>query len=455
MTYVNEHTSKVEAGNSTVRTIEGERTALTHEVEVRLPTDAGVFRLHLYVDDAGKEHLALVMGDVSGGEGLLIRVHSECMTGDLFGSLRCDCQSQLRQAIEMIAEEGLGVLIYLRQEGRGIGLLSKLHSYNLQDEGLDTVDANTFLGYQPDGRDYEAAALILKDLGVRSIRLMSNNPDKTNAFEKNGIGITAMIPAPPRVTEENRRYLETKAVRFHHLIDLKADLPHSPEIERLLRFTNKCMAAADDRRPFITVLLNRSLNGHLVRPDMLSSEMRRELMIIRHRLRSLHHAHLLDASTLLMGLEGAESYDGLTIVLDPFLRTADLLDHADLPKRTVILIGEGADPERRREAEAAGFRTVAVPRTEDIGSVLEALEELEVTSVLIDGCPDLLPSILTDGCVDVAVCPVSPFLSSSAPGMDLRMHDAVLGFREVDFVRIDSSVICYGMPNGPSPAPRP
>jgi 3,4-dihydroxy 2-butanone 4-phosphate synthase/GTP cyclohydrolase II len=455
MAYINEHAAKVEAENSTVRTIEGERTAVTHEVEVRLPTDAGVFRLHLYVDDAGKEHLALVMGDVFGCEGLLVRVHSECMTGDLFGSLRCDCQSQLRQAIEMIAEEGLGILIYLRQEGRGIGLLSKLHSYNLQDEGLDTVDANTILGYKPDGRDYEAAALILKDLGVMSIRLMSNNPDKTNAFERNGIGIAAMIPAPPRVTEENRRYLETKAVRFHHLIDLNDDLPYSPDIDRLLRFTNKCMAAAGDRRPFITVLLNRSLNGHQVRPGMMSTEMQRELMVIRHRLLSLHDAHLVDLSELPVGPEEAGGFEGLTVVLDPFLRIADLLDHVHLPKKTVVLTGEGVDPERRRKSENAGLWTIAVPRTEDVGSVIGALKELEVTSVLIDGCHDLLPSALAHMCADVAVCQVSPFLSTSDSSICIDGHDAALGLKDLDLVRVGSSVICYGIPNGPLDAGLP
>jgi len=152
--------------------------SIRHEVAARLPTKEGIFRIHVFRDPAGREHLALVKGDVRDRENVLTRVHSECMTGDLFGSLRCDCGPQLHHAMRMIDEEREGILIYLRQEGRGIGLAQKLKAYNLQDMGYDTVDANLVLGHRAEERDYTIARDIIETLGTLSIRLLSNNPDK-------------------------------------------------------------------------------------------------------------------------------------------------------------------------------------------------------------------------------------------------------------------------------------
>lgn len=188
----------------------------------RIPTVMGEFQLCLYTDSQNdKEHLALVLGEVSGRRGVLVRLHSECFTGDVLGSLRCDCGDQLNQAMNLIAEEGMGVIIYLRQEGRGIGLLDKLRAYNLQDVGYDTVEANLLLGHQPDERDYTVAALILKDLGVDSIRLLTNNPLKIEGLQGLGVSVTARIPMQPRVTAENAAYLTTKAQRMNHLLNLR------------------------------------------------------------------------------------------------------------------------------------------------------------------------------------------------------------------------------------------
>jgi 3,4-dihydroxy 2-butanone 4-phosphate synthase/GTP cyclohydrolase II len=149
----------------------------------RIPTDVGQFQLNLYHNSQdGKEHLALIMGNVAEQHDVLVRVHSECFTGDTLGSLRCDCGPQLRLAMEQIADEGRGIILYMRQEGRGIGLLDKLRAYNLQDEGYDTVEANLLLGHQADARDYTLAALILQDLGIQSLRLMTNNPLKMESL---------------------------------------------------------------------------------------------------------------------------------------------------------------------------------------------------------------------------------------------------------------------------------
>ncbi|QVI21190.1 bifunctional 3,4-dihydroxy-2-butanone-4-phosphate synthase/GTP cyclohydrolase II [Nocardia tengchongensis] len=190
---------------------------ISRVVETRLPTRFGDFRVYGYADEhTGADHLALVLGDPS-GENALARVHSECLTGDAFGSLRCDCGEQLDAALEAVAAAGRGVVVYLRgQEGRGIGLLNKLRAYELQDGGADTVDANVRLGLPIDARDYRAAARILADLGVNSVRLLSNNPAKQSGLQANGIAVHARIPLQTQPTEHNVHYLATKRDRMSH-----------------------------------------------------------------------------------------------------------------------------------------------------------------------------------------------------------------------------------------------
>jgi 3,4-dihydroxy 2-butanone 4-phosphate synthase/GTP cyclohydrolase II len=191
-------------------------------VSVPLPTDEGEFTLHLYQCKLeGDHHLALVRGRVRGGGPVLVRVHSQCLTGDVLGSRRCDCGEQLHGALRAIARRGRGVLLYLRQEGRGIGLAAKLKAYALQDTGLDTVEANLRLGYPADLRDYGIGAQILADLGVRRIELLTNNPRKLVGLEAHGLTIVKRIPIRVKPTAHNRRYLATKRDKLGHLLDLK------------------------------------------------------------------------------------------------------------------------------------------------------------------------------------------------------------------------------------------
>lgn len=195
--------------------------------KTRIPTQYGEFQLYLYANAYdNKEHMAFVFGDVTDQDDVLVRVHSECFTGDVMGSRRCDCGEQLQLAMYTIAHAGSGVIVYLRQEGRGIGLLEKLRAYNLQDEGFDTVDANLILGHEPDQRDYRLAAYILDHLGVNSVRLMTNNPEKIESLEAWGIEVSDREPLQIPPNADNRRYLETKAVRMNHLLDLEV-LPSS------------------------------------------------------------------------------------------------------------------------------------------------------------------------------------------------------------------------------------
>jgi 3,4-dihydroxy 2-butanone 4-phosphate synthase / GTP cyclohydrolase II len=197
---------------------------------VRLPTEHGLFTAHGYrsaVD--GSEQIALVFGDLGDGLDVLVRVHSECLTGDVLGSLRCDCGPQLRAALDRVAQEGRGVVLYLRgHEGRGIGLLRKLQAYQLQDEGSDTVDANLLLGLPADARDYGTGAQILYDLGVRTMRLLTNNPDKRAGLEGYGLEVVGRIPLPVRPHPENARYLRTKRDRMGHLLDGLDEIVEEP-----------------------------------------------------------------------------------------------------------------------------------------------------------------------------------------------------------------------------------
>ncbi len=205
---------------------------LVHRVaEARLPTShAGEFKIIAYkneVDDF--EHIALVKGEISPDEPVMVRVHSECLTGDVFGSARCDCGSQLQAAMKMVEQEGKGVILYMRQEGRGIGLVNKLRAYQLQDEeGLDTVEANIHLGFKPDLRDYGIGAQILRDLGVRKMRLLTNNPKKLIGLEGYGLEAVARLPIEMVCECETRDYLRCKRDKMGHLLELYGDEPQGP-----------------------------------------------------------------------------------------------------------------------------------------------------------------------------------------------------------------------------------
>jgi GTP cyclohydrolase II len=199
-----------------------------------LPSRFGDFQICGFISPCdGKEHTAIIKGDVVGKKGVVTRVHSECLTGDVMGSKRCDCRDQLLESLKIIEKEGTGVVLYLRQEGRNIGLTGKIRAYALQDHGLDTIDANLHLGYQPDERDYGIAANILKNLQIRSIKLLTNNPEKIKQLTSAGIQIDERLPLIIEPTKYNRAYLETKASRAGHLFGKFANTTNISDIRTI------------------------------------------------------------------------------------------------------------------------------------------------------------------------------------------------------------------------------
>jgi len=207
------------ATKSHTKTKSARKRGLKHVAHATLPSRWGNFTIHGFTGNGPQEEaVALVRGNLKGKTAPLVRVHSQCLTGDVLNSLRCDCRAQLELSLKKIGEAPSGVLLYLPQEGRGIGLMNKLRAYQLQDQGMDTVEANEALGFASDAREYEFPAEILKALGAKKIRLLSNNPEKVRQLEESGIKVVQRIPCQPRVSKISRKYLETKKSKMGHLL---------------------------------------------------------------------------------------------------------------------------------------------------------------------------------------------------------------------------------------------
>ncbi|MBP6017025.1 MAG: GTP cyclohydrolase II [Candidatus Promineofilum sp.] len=416
----------------------------------RIPTDVGEFTLCVYHNNLdGKEHLALIAREAGlGGAAderdngtdppILVRVHSECFTGDVLGSRRCDCGPQLAAAMSRIAEEGRGIILYLRQEGRGIGLLEKLRAYNLQDVGYDTVDANLLLGHEPDLRDYRIAAAILKDLGVGSLRLMTNNPDKIAALEREGLIVSERIPLETAVHAENAYYLDTKVRRMRHLLQLASpeagdarparSLSSAPrpdpvrkngETDNALEelFTTRPQG---DGRPFVTLSYAQSLDGSIAarrgEQTIISGP---EAGRLTHRLRAHHDAILVGIGTVIaddpqLTVRLVRGPDPQPIVVDTRLRFPTWAKLLRGERRPWIATTEAADPARQAALEAAGARVVRLPSGPNglvsLPALLDFLHGRHIRSLMVEGGATVISNFLAAHLADRLVLTIAPMM---------------------------------------------
>lgn len=451
----------------------------------RIPTPEGEYQLCHYADERNqKEHLALVMGGVAGQDGVLVRVHSECFTGDVLGSQRCDCGEQLHRAMRLIAQEGAGIILYLRQEGRGIGLEQKLRAYNLQDQGYDTVDANLMLGHQADEREYSAAAAMLRDLEVRSIRLMTNNPDKIDRLTGLGIAIVDRIALEPTVTPDNAAYLATKAQRMRHLLSLPIlangaaatgiGLPVqiSSQIESIQQ-----RAAGHFRRsgsPFVTLSYAQSLDGAIGTQDggplLLSGP---TSLRVTHALRAAHDAILVGIGTVLaddpqLTVRLVEGSHPQPIVVDSHLRfplQARLLAHpkgpwiAHVDARAggqAIAHANGPMPAAAR-LQDAGARLLALPANAegqvDLEALLAELGRIGIQSLMVEGGARIIGSLLAHSLAHFAVLTIVPRFAKGQRIPLARLPQSTVDLLDPAYIQTGQDVMVWSALSHPERQP--
>lgn len=400
--------------------------SITRTVSARIPTSDGEFQLYHYANQRDfKEHLALVMGEIADGDDVLVRVHSECFTGDVLGSRRCDCGEQLQTAMRMVAAAGRGIIIYLRQEGRGIGLEQKLRAYNLQDQGYDTVEANLLLGHQADERDYWAAAAILTDLQVKSVRLITNNPTKIEHLSALGVCVNDRLPVATTIHNDNRAYLTTKVQRMRHILDVPASQLSEPVATGALAADSKGQIVALRRRlaewgpgrAHVTVSYAQSLDGSIAapsgKPTLLSSD---AAMAVTHALRASHDALLVGIGTILaddprLTVRLVDGASPQPVIVDSQLRTpvtARIFEHP----RQVIIATTVADSPAAAALRERGAAILTLPATEhrqvDLSALLSALFDARLQSVMVEGGAAMLTAFLSQRLADYVVVTVAP-----------------------------------------------
>ncbi|MGH3080483.1 MAG: GTP cyclohydrolase II [Gaiellaceae bacterium] len=383
-----------------------------------LGTAFGEFELRAFEFASGAVYLALVRGEIDDGRAVLTRLHSECVTGDALGSLRCDCGTQLREAAREIAAEGRGVLVYATDhEGRGIGLVNKLRAYMLQEDGVDTIDANVHLGFPPDARRYDAAARCLGLLGVRSVRLLTNNPSKVEALTRAGIDVEQTVPLQTSPHVRNIEYLYAKEARLGHVAPAGVPLDGDPIGEAIDVAPLLGRAAAPSWRPHVVLKYAQTVDGRIAtrlgEAKWISSEAERR---ISHGLRAACDAVLVGVGTAIIDdpqltVRMVPGRSPLRVVLDSTLRLPSTSRVLDDEAGTVVITTEPSSEERRAalRARAVGVHIVdASPRGVDLASALQTLRGLGVGSLLVEGGARVITSFFAEKLVDRLVVGIAP-----------------------------------------------
>ena len=411
-------------------------TEVREVARIQLPTVSGEFDTHAFECTSGRVYLAMVKGEVDDGHSMLTRVHSECLTGDALGSLRCDCGAQLDMGLRALAAEGRGVLVYATgHEGRGIGLIDKLRAYMEQDRGADTVDANLRLGLPVDSRRYDDAAAVLKAVGVRSVRLVTNNPRKVDGLRAAGIAIRQVIPTPAVPYLRNQRYLRTKQNRLGHMTLIDRDVPaerpvRSIDVGRLLG-----NAAPGRDRPFVVLRYTQTLDGRILAggADRADAE---ALVPIWHAVRAACDAVLIGVGTVLaddpaLTVRAIPGRSPARVVLDSRLRTPTTAAILSLDAPTYLMTSsQAADRDKRRALEDRHIAVRHKPPGRggvDISAVLRQLYAEGIRSIVVEGGPRVITSFLAANLADRAVISISSQIRGRGTGVVGELGNGVAG----------------------------
>src|SRR5436190_10307805 len=415
--------------------------------DASLPTRWGDFRISVFRFD-GTEVVALARGDLDGPEPVLVRLHSECLTGDVLGSLRCDCGDQLRTSLAMIGAADRGFLLYLDHEGRGIGLFNKVRAYGLQDRGLDTVDANIELGLPVDARDYSAAASVLGELGIRSVRLITNNPAKILGLEMYGVDVVERVPIETLPNEINAPYLRAKAARMGHLL---SDLPDPRRVDE---------ATIPADRPLVTVHYAQTIDGRIASRTGDSRYVSGEGSLrLAHELRAAHDAVLVGIGTVLaddpkLTVRLVPGESPVRVVVDSRLRIPLGANVLAAGARTIVATTPLASEERAAAIRARGAQVLRVKADADghvdLRDLLARLRDEGVRSVLVEGGRGIITAVLREHLVDRLTVCIAPKLIGEGIAAVGDLHidklcDAMT-FERSGFTASGGDVIFYGEP---------
>jgi 3,4-dihydroxy 2-butanone 4-phosphate synthase/GTP cyclohydrolase II len=389
-----------------------------------LPTWAGEFDLRVFEGASGEVYLLFVYGEIGDGRDLLVRLHSACLTGDAFGSLRCDCGPQLHLAMRQIVAEGRGVLVYAAgHEGRGVGLVPKLRAYMLQDEGHDTVDANLRLGLPVDGRDYREAVDILQAAGVRSSRVLTNNPAKASAIDRGGILVERLVSLQTAPHLRNHRYVQTKQQRLGHRAPGGAPLAGNGSLDGDGRAVDVTVLLGEvdvpGARPYLVLKYAQTLDGRIATSGgdskWISGPQERR---VSHALRAACDAVMIGAGTVLaddplMTVRMVPGVSPIRVVLDSTLRVPPDAQVFGPDAATIVLTSERSDPDRRAALRRRGVKVEVVgdaPAGIDLAAGLARLRSLGIRCLLVEGGSRVITSALRERLADRVVVAVAPIL---------------------------------------------